>query len=60
VANNNHATNTQVKDTKFNAMLAQIKALTEAVATLMASKGNKNVNSNTNNNNNGNNKRRCT
>ncbi len=59
-ANNNHAANTQAKDTQFNAMLAQIKALTEAVAKLMASKGNKNVNPNTNNGDKGNGKRRRT
>jgi hypothetical protein len=32
VANNNHAANTQAKDTQLDTTLAQIKALTEAVA----------------------------
>jgi hypothetical protein len=57
-ANNDHAANTQAKDTQFNAMLAQIKALTKAVAKLTANKGNKNINPNTNNSNKGNSKRR--
>jgi hypothetical protein len=30
--NNDHAANTQAKDTQFNAMSVQIKALTKAVA----------------------------
>ncbi len=46
-ANNDHA-NTQVKDTQFKAMSAQIKALTKAVAKLTANKGNKNINPTTN------------
>ncbi len=57
VANNDHAANTQAKDTQFDAMSAQIKALTKAVAKLMANKGNKNVDPNTNNGNKGNSKR---
>ncbi len=48
VANNDHEANTQAKNTQFDAMLAQIKALTEAV-TKTANKGNKNVKSITNN-----------
>jgi hypothetical protein len=56
-ANNNHAANIQLKDTQFNAMLAQIKALTKTVAKLTANKGNENVNPNTNNGNKGNSKR---
>ncbi len=55
--NNDHAANTQAKDTQFDAMLVQIKALTVAVAKLTANKGNKNVNPNTNNGNKGNGKR---
>jgi hypothetical protein len=51
VANNDHLANTQAKDTEFDAMLAQIKALTKAVAKLTANKSNKNVNTNTNNGN---------
>ncbi len=39
-ANNDHAANTQAKDTQFNAMSVQIKALTKAIAKLMANKGN--------------------
>ncbi len=58
VANNDHAANTQAKDTQFDAMLAQIKALTKAVTKLTANKGNKNVNPNTNNGDKGNGKRR--
>jgi hypothetical protein len=58
VANNDHAANTQANDTQFGAMLAQIKALTKAIAKLTANKGNKNVNPNTNNGNKGNGKRR--
>jgi hypothetical protein len=42
VANNNHAASTQAKNTQFNAILLQIKALTKAVAILMAKEGNKN------------------
>ncbi len=56
-ANNDHAANTQGKDSRLNVMSAQIKALTEAVAKLKAIKGNKNVNPNTNNGNKGNGKR---
>jgi hypothetical protein len=56
-ANNDHASNTQAKDTQFNAMSAQIKALTKAIAKLMANKGKKNVNPNTTNGNKGNSKR---
>jgi hypothetical protein len=56
-ANNDHAANTQAKDTQFDTMLAQIKALTKTVAKLMANKGKKNVNPNTNNGNKGNGKR---
>ncbi len=56
-ANNDHAANTQAKDTQFDAMLVQIKALTEAVVNLMANNGNKNVNPNTNNSKKGNGKR---
>jgi hypothetical protein len=56
-ANNDHVANTQAKDTQFDMMLAQIKALTKAVAKPTANKGNKNVNSNTNNGNKGNSKR---
>jgi hypothetical protein len=59
VANNNHAANTQAKDTQFEAMSAQNKALTKAVAKCMAKKGNKNINPNTNDGNKGNGKRRC-
>jgi hypothetical protein len=58
VANNDHAANTQSKDTQFDVMSVQIKALIEAVAKLTANKGNKNVNPNTNNSNKGNSKRR--
>jgi hypothetical protein len=47
-ANNNHAANTQAKDTQFDAMSVQIKTLAEATAKLMANKGNKNLNPNTN------------
>jgi hypothetical protein len=54
-ANNNHAANTQAKDTQFNVMSAQIKALTKAVAKLKATKGNENINLNTNNGNKSNN-----
>jgi hypothetical protein len=37
VANNDHAANTQAKDTQFDVMSAQIKALTEeAIAKLIA------------------------
>ncbi len=56
-ANNDHAANTQVKDTQFDAMLVQIKALTEAAAKLMANKGNKNLHPNRSNGNKGNGKR---
>jgi hypothetical protein len=56
-ANNDHAANTQAKDTQFDAMLAQIKALTKAITKLTATKGNKNVNPNTTNGNKGNSKR---
>ncbi len=56
-ANNDHAANTQAKDTQFDAMSAKIKALTKAIAKLMAIKGNKKVNPNTNNRNKGNSKR---
>ncbi len=56
-ANNDHAANIQAKDTQFNAMLVQIKALTKAVTKLTANKGNKNVNPNTNNGKKGNGKR---
>ncbi len=59
VANNDHAANMQTKDTRFDAMLVQIKALTKAVAKLTANKSNKNVNPNTNECNKGNSKRRC-
>jgi hypothetical protein len=48
-ANNDHAANTQAKDTQFDAISAQIKALTKVITKLMANKGNKNVNPNTNN-----------
>ncbi len=60
VANNNHAANTQAKDTQFDEMLVQIKALTEAITKLTAIKGNENVNPNTNSGNKGNHKRGCT
>ncbi len=57
VANKEHAANTQAKDTQFDAMSVQIKALTKAVAKLTANKGIENVNPNTNNSNKGNGKR---
>jgi hypothetical protein len=57
VANNDHAANTQAKDTQFEVMSAQIKALTEAIAKLMVNKGNKNVNPNINDGNKSNGKR---
>ncbi len=39
VANNDHAANTQGKDTQFGTMLAQIKALTKAVAKTCGKQG---------------------
>jgi hypothetical protein len=56
-ANNDHAANTQAKDTQFDTMSVQIKALTKAIARLMANKGNENINPNSNNGNKGNGKR---
>jgi hypothetical protein len=58
-ANNDHAANTHAKDTQFDTMLVQIKALTKANVKLTAIKGNENVNPNTNNGKKGNGKRRC-
>jgi hypothetical protein len=57
VANNDHAANTQAKNTQSNTMLVQIKALTEAVAQLTAKKGNKNISPNSNNGKKGNGRR---
>ncbi len=56
-ANNDHAANTQAKDTQFDVMLVQIKALTKAVAKITTNKGNNYINPNTNNGNKGNSKR---
>jgi hypothetical protein len=59
VGNSDHAANTQATHTQFKAMLAQIKALIDAIAKLMAKKSSaeldsENVNPNTHGKNSGN------